>query len=444
MTPTAMLDASGRVHLKSFFPGLLAFFCLVSLFAGALRAEDKNKPVIYWAEPNYTNGTIAIEGDNFGKQPTVELDGKSVKVSSSNDHQITVKAPTWVQPGTYLLKVTTGPGSKDAVKFDLAVGAEGPMGPMGPQGPAGAAGARGATGPAGLQGPAGPAGPQGLQGLQGLQGPVGAAGPQGPKGDTGAAGPAGAQGPKGDTGPAGATGPQGLKGDTGATGPTGAQGPKGDTGAAGATGLQGPKGDTGSAGPAGSQGPQGLAGPQGLQGPTGATGTQGPTGPTGPAGPTGTTGQSAFQVLQTLGTGSDLGAGYGLSASTSGCNFSQVPGLSKIITVPTTPSSFFYATATGTFASTSSGFTVADFVIMVDGSPSTTGAIASAPTFIASNTPSSTLNFYTTLPWTVNGLFTLTPGTHSVALYAANCAGTNIVIGTQWGPSTLTGMLLNK
>jgi hypothetical protein len=169
MTPNTMLDASGRVYLKSLFLGLLAFFCLVT-FATALRAEDKNQPVIYWAEPNYTNGTIAIEGENFGKQPTVELDGKAVKVSSSNDHQITVKMPAGTQSGTYLLKVTTGPGSKDAVKFDLTVGAEGPMGPlgpMGPQGPAGAAGARGA---------AGPTGPQGLAGLAGLAGTAGTSG----------------------------------------------------------------------------------------------------------------------------------------------------------------------------------------------------------------------------------------------------------------------------
>src|SRR5690349_16782770 len=218
MTPTTMLDASGRVYLKSLFTGLLAFFCLLT-FASALKAEDKNQPTIYWAEPNYTNGTIAIEGDNFGKQPTVELDGKAVKVSSSNDHQITVKTPAWTQSGTYLLKVTTGPGSKDNVSFDLTVGAEGPMGPQGPAGPVGARGATGLTGP---QGPAGPAGPQGLPG------PVGATGPQGPKGDTGAVGPAGPQGLKGDTGPAGATGP---KGDTGATGATGAQGPAGPAGA---------------------------------------------------------------------------------------------------------------------------------------------------------------------------------------------------------------------
>jgi hypothetical protein len=113
--------------------------------------------------------------------------------------------------------------------------------------------------------------------------------------------------------------------------------------------------------------------------------------------------------------------------------------------VPTTPNSFVYATASGTVSFTQNAFAIADFVIMADGSPSTTGAIASPPTFIATNVTSSGPTTYTTLTWTVNGLFTLTPGTtHTIALYAANCGGSNLVVGTQWGLSSLTGMLINK
>src|SRR5215475_1038504 len=112
MTPNTMLDASGRVQHKSLFFCLLASICLTT-FTITLKAEDKGdkkQPVIYWAEPNYTNGTIAIDGDNFGKQPTVELDGKSINVTSHTDQQIVVTMPAKIQTGTYLLKVSTGPG----------------------------------------------------------------------------------------------------------------------------------------------------------------------------------------------------------------------------------------------------------------------------------------------------------------------------------------------
>ena len=362
-----MPEASDGVHLKSLFLGLLTFVCLLT-FVGTLKAEVKD-PVIYWAGPNstvganltgaanYPNGSILIKGANLGKG-TVELNGKPVNVLSSDDQQIVAQMPAGIEPGTYLLKVTWGSGSKDTVSSYLTIGAMGPMGP---------------------QGPAGPAGPQGIQGPAGPQGATGAAGPQGPKGDTGAVGPTGPQGPQGAPGP---------------------------------------------------QGPQGVQGPQGTQGQTGA---QGPTGPTGAQGPSGTAGQNAFMAVQNAG---------GMALGPNGCNFVLVSGMSGTVNVPTTPAgSFVYATAAGNFTVFSSGYTNVNFVIVVDGSP-LTSTVWSPQTYITSYTPS-TQNQYTTLSWTVNGLFSLAPGNHTVSLYAMNCGQTNLTIGVVTG-ATLTGMVLNK
>jgi hypothetical protein len=117
--------------------------------------------------------------------------------------------------------------------------------------------------------------------------------------------------------------------------------------------------------------------------------------------------------------------------------------MSGTITVPTTLNgSFVYATATGTFTSYGTNYTIVDFVIMVDGTP-TTSSIASPQAFYNSYTQS-TQNAYSVFGWTVNGLFTnLSPGSHTIAVYAANCGFTPIAIGAQSG-ATLTSMVLNK
>jgi hypothetical protein len=117
--------------------------------------------------------------------------------------------------------------------------------------------------------------------------------------------------------------------------------------------------------------------------------------------------------------------------------------MSGTITVPTTLNgTFVYATAAGTFTSYGTGYTLVDFVIMVDGTP-TTSLIASPQDYHNSYTQS-TQNVYSQFGWTVNGLFTnLSPGNHTVAVYAANCGFTPIAIGAQSG-ATLTSMVLNK
>jgi hypothetical protein len=303
---------------------------------------------------------MTVTGISFTGAPgssTIVTLGSSLtplQVVAVTNTSLTVLLPSGVQPGSYLMTVsTTNPQQTD--EFWVTIGAVGPKGDTGDQGPPGVQGPIGLTGPAGpkgdigatgAQGPkgdtgaagaVGPAGPAGAQGPQGLKGDAGAQGPQGPIGLTGAAGP---QGPIGLTGAPGPQGPQGpgfvyqglwangtqyalndvvsfmgstyvvvvaqtsaqpdqstdwdlfaAGGAVGAQGPAGAPGPAGATGAQGPAGPQGAKGDAGAAGP---QGPIGLTGPAGPVGPTGATGPQGPAGPQGPQGPAGPAGGSGL------------------------------------------------------------------------------------------------------------------------------------------------------
>jgi hypothetical protein len=114
--------------------------------------------------------------------------------------------------------------------------------------------------------------------------------------------------------------------------------------------------------------------------------------------------------------------------------------MSNQITVPQN-GSFVYATATGNYTSYGTNYTIVDFLILVDAG--TANQKASPGDFTASYT-TATQNAYQMFSWTVNGLFNnLTPGPHTIGVYAANCGYTNIAIGAQSG-ATLTGMVLNN
>ena len=76
--------------------------------------------------------------------------------AASNEIVATFSAA--IDPGDYLLSVSTGNGQSKHDEYDLTIGAVGPQGPQGPQGPPGDEGAQGPEGP---QGPAG----QGAQSL---------------------------------------------------------------------------------------------------------------------------------------------------------------------------------------------------------------------------------------------------------------------------------------
>ncbi|WP_434386500.1 hypothetical protein [Melittangium boletus] len=96
-----------------------------------------------------------------------------------------------MQPGSYLLTLSTGPNLDQNDAFDVTIGTAGPKGDTGAQGPQGPKGDTGAQGPQGPKGDTGPQGIQGAKGDTGAQGPQGVQGIQGLKGDTGAQGPAG-------------------------------------------------------------------------------------------------------------------------------------------------------------------------------------------------------------------------------------------------------------
>jgi hypothetical protein len=160
---------------------------------------------------NLDSNQLLIHGKHFhtGRHHhlAVKLAGQRLTVvEHSNEHIVAALPSNPLQPGDYLLTVTTGAGKIHFDAWALTLGAVGPQGPAGPEGQAG---------------PAGPPGPQGETGPVGPQGPQGLAGPPGPQGEPG---PAGASGPAGPQGPQGIAGPQG---EPGAVGPAGPQGPPG-------------------------------------------------------------------------------------------------------------------------------------------------------------------------------------------------------------------------
>lgn len=128
---------------------------------------------------------------------------------------------------------------------DIAIPLGGATGPSGPKGPKGLPG--GATGPTGVFGLTGLPGPTGAIGVTGVTGALGPNAP-GPTGPLGPVGPLGPTGLTGDVGVSGTIGETGVDGSVGGNGPLGVTGPIGGTGGQGATGVQGVSGPTGAAG----------------------------------------------------------------------------------------------------------------------------------------------------------------------------------------------------
>jgi hypothetical protein len=132
------------------------------------------------------------------------------------------------------------------------------------------------------------------------------------------------------------------------------------------------------------------------------------------------------------------------------CAYTLVPNMSGTINVPNTvPGSFVYATAQGTVNATSNGYTVIYLQMFVDGAPAIP-PVAPAPGAGSPSSPFTVLAAYmggsanvsTGLSWTVDGLWSsLGQGTHTIALYAANCGNTSFNVGAG---ATLTGMVLNR
>ena len=194
-------------------------FCLVCA-QGTVNAESYRQNVINNAVVDKVGGLVLLTGQ-FQLNPLVTIDGMQVRVASASAQMLVVELPASLlnAPGTYLLTVSTGSGSRATTFFEITVGGVGPQGP------------RGADGAPGAKGDPGPAGPKGDKGDKGDPGTAGAPGAKGDKGDPGAAGTPGAKGDKGDPGTPGANGLNGVNGEKGD------KGDKGDPGIAGPAGA---------------------------------------------------------------------------------------------------------------------------------------------------------------------------------------------------------------
>src|ERR1700677_3368239 len=183
---------------------------LMGLILSISPAQGAGLPLIVSTTVNYTNGTLTINGQNFGSSASVTLDSMSFPTVSSSSSQVVASFPSGtppssLTPGTYFLAIQFKNQLPTIFTVDIgANGAAGATGPAGAQGPPGAQGAPGPAGPAGPLGLPGPMGPPGVTGATGAAGAPGAQGAQGAQGSQGPQGPPGAQGAPGPQGPAGA------------------------------------------------------------------------------------------------------------------------------------------------------------------------------------------------------------------------------------------------
>jgi hypothetical protein len=148
---------------------LLAFTLSTSLLA-----NERREPVITATSISADQTTVFIDGENFGRQPRVWVDGMrltGVTVDATGTH-VAAALPV-LQPATYLLQIVTkdrqflSDDVDHVATFALVVGTGGKAGP----GEAGPPGPRGPIGPAGPIGPTGPAGAPGVIGsFDGLAG----------------------------------------------------------------------------------------------------------------------------------------------------------------------------------------------------------------------------------------------------------------------------------
>jgi plastocyanin len=139
-----------------------------------LLADQRREPVITATSTSADRTTVFIDGQNFGRQPRVWVDGTlltGVTVDTTGTH-VVASLPV-LQPATYLLQIVTRDrqflfdDGDHVATFALVVGGQavqGEAGPPGPRGPIGPAGPIGLAGPIGPIGPAGPAGAPGTIG----------------------------------------------------------------------------------------------------------------------------------------------------------------------------------------------------------------------------------------------------------------------------------------
>ncbi|HEY6229870.1 MAG TPA: IPT/TIG domain-containing protein, partial [Pyrinomonadaceae bacterium] len=127
---------------KSFFTLTALAACVLVFTPMSAQAGDKDDPVIVKAQANSTLSELTIDGTNFGtKTPIVTFNGAGVTVLSHTPTKVVVALPSGIQPGTYLLRISTKSKDKDkdSDNFNVTIGSVGPAGPAGPAGPPGGA-----------------------------------------------------------------------------------------------------------------------------------------------------------------------------------------------------------------------------------------------------------------------------------------------------------------
>ncbi len=125
-------------------PGFIVAILLVG--AAQLGGQPPIAPVVtsavadLGADPE----TLSLIGANFGSNPQVfigndmgTLDELTIDLMTLTDTLIEAELGP-IEPGTYLLVVSTGPSQIQMAAMDLTIGVVGPEGPEGPEGPPGA------------------------------------------------------------------------------------------------------------------------------------------------------------------------------------------------------------------------------------------------------------------------------------------------------------------
>src|SRR5436309_14348922 len=100
-------------------------FCLLCAQGTVIAAPQV---VINSAVVDPASGLVLVTGEQFGTMPAVTIDNMPVRVLPGSQEVLLVvefPASLLLQPGTYLLTVTSSNGSKGSASFVLAVGAIG-------------------------------------------------------------------------------------------------------------------------------------------------------------------------------------------------------------------------------------------------------------------------------------------------------------------------------
>jgi hypothetical protein len=144
-------------------PGVL-IGVLGALSVPAQAQDLQTQLVITKVEVNYALSQMTIHGRNFatasGIPPVVQFMGTGVGVVTYDASNVTISVPlAFLDAGSYLLTMSTGPSIEQNDSFNVTLGTQGPKGDPGPQGSTGAQGSPGPKGDKGDTGPQGAPGP---------------------------------------------------------------------------------------------------------------------------------------------------------------------------------------------------------------------------------------------------------------------------------------------